>query len=116
MVCAGRKAQLLDIFIPVAVFHTMLAVLNAPLVAEQPEQLSGTTLPGTQAGQQIPALSGHFPGGYIHFLAINNVCQTRGLETPFARAGTQTLAQALAAASEALGVLAPTFARSHKFG
>ena len=41
--------------------HVMQAVLNAPVVAEQPEQFLRPALPGTQAGQQIPTLPAHPP-------------------------------------------------------
>ena len=58
-----RTAYRMDVFIPAAVLHVMLAVLNAPVVAELPQQLSRAALPGTQASQQIPALPGHLPGG-----------------------------------------------------
>ena len=59
-------AQRVDGFIPAAVFHMMVAVFNAPVVAEQLEQLLRAALLGTQAGQQIPALSVYFPSGYSH--------------------------------------------------
>ncbi len=48
----------------------MLAVLNAPVVAEEPEQLLGAALARTQAGQQIPARAPHLPSGYIHRLLL----------------------------------------------
>ena len=35
-------------------FTLVEAVLNAPVIAEQPEQLLRAAMPGTQAGQQIP--------------------------------------------------------------
>ena len=58
-----RTAQRVDVLIPTAVLHVMQAVLNAPVVAEQPEQFLRLALPGTQAGQQIPTLPAHLPGG-----------------------------------------------------
>ena len=58
-----RTAQRVDVLIPTAVLHVMQAVLNAPVVAEQPEQFPWFPLPGTQAGQQIPTLPAHLPGG-----------------------------------------------------
>ena len=62
----ARPAQRVDILIPAGVLHVVLAVLDAPVVAEQPEQLSRPTFTRTQAGQQIPAFSGYLPGGYSH--------------------------------------------------
>ena len=59
-------------FIPTAVLHVMQAVLNAPVVAEQPEQFLRLALPGTQAGQQIPTLPAHLPGGYVHALLLHH--------------------------------------------
>ena len=58
-----RTAQRVEVLIPTAVLHVMQAVLNAPVVAKQPEQFPWSPLPGTQAGQQIPALPAHLPGG-----------------------------------------------------
>ena len=62
----ARPAQRGDVLLPAAVLHVALAVLDAPVVAEQSEQLSRLTFTGTQAGQQIPAFSGYLPGGYVH--------------------------------------------------
>ena len=61
-----RTPQRVDVLIPTAVFHVMQAVLNAPVVAEHSKQFLRSAPPGTQAGQQIPALPAHLPGGYIH--------------------------------------------------
>ena len=38
-------AQGVDVLIPTAVLHVVVAVLNAPVVAEQPEQLFRAALP-----------------------------------------------------------------------
>ena len=67
-----RTAQRVDVLIPTAVLHVMQAVLNAPVVAEQPEQFPWSPLPGTQAGQQIPTLPAHLPGGYVHALLLHH--------------------------------------------
>ena len=67
-----RTAQRVDVLIPTAVLHVMQAVLNAPVVAEQPEQFLRLALPGTQAGQQIPTLPAHLPGGYVHALLLHH--------------------------------------------
>ncbi len=65
-----QTAQRVHVLIPAAVLHVMLAVLNAPVVAEEPEQLLGAALARTQAGQQIPARAPHLPRGYIHRLLL----------------------------------------------
>ena len=48
----------------------MQAVLNAPVVAKHSKQFPWTALPGTQAGQQIPALPANLPSGYSHRLFL----------------------------------------------
>ena len=65
-----QTAQRVHVLIPAAVLHVMSAVLNAPVVAEEPEQLLGAALARTQAGQQIPARAPHLPSGYIHRLLL----------------------------------------------
>ena len=63
-----RTAQRVDVLIPTAVLHVMQAVLNAPVVAEQPEQFLWSPLPGIQAGQQL--------------FSVNYFCRFRQLFLP----------------------------------
>ena len=65
-------AQRVEVLIPAAVLHVMQAVLNAPVVAEHLKQFLRPALPGTQAGQQIPAPPAHLPGGYVHALLLHH--------------------------------------------
>ena len=53
-------------------FHVVQAVLNATVVAEPSKQFLWSAPPGTQAGQQIPALPAHLPGGYVHRLLLHH--------------------------------------------
>ena len=57
---------------PTAVLNVMQAVLNAPVVADHLKEFLGCAAPGTQAGQQIPALPAHLPGGYVHPLLLQH--------------------------------------------
>ena len=68
----SRTAQRVDVLIPTAVLHVVQAVLNAPVVAEPSKQFLWSAPPGTQAGQQIPALPAHLPGAYVHRLLLHH--------------------------------------------
>ena len=68
----SRTAQRVNVLIPTAVLHVVQAVLNAPVVAEPSKQFLWSAPPGTQAGQQIPALPAHLPGGYVHRLLLHH--------------------------------------------
>ena len=65
-------AQRVDVLVPTAVFNVMQAVLNAPVVADHLKEFFGCAATGTQAGQQIPALPAHLPGGYVHPLLLQH--------------------------------------------
>ena len=67
-----RTPQRVDVLIPTAVLHVMQAVLNTPVLAEQFKQFLWSTAPGTQAGQQVPALPANLPSGYIHPLLLHH--------------------------------------------
>ena len=67
-----RTAQGVDVLIPTAVLHVVQAVRGAPVVAEPSKQFLWAAPPGTQAGQQIPALPAHLPGGYVHRLLLHH--------------------------------------------
>ena len=64
--------QRVDVLIPTAVLHVMQAVLNTPVLAEQFKQFLWSAAPGTQAGQQVPALPANLPSGYIHPLLLHH--------------------------------------------
>ena len=67
-----RTPQGVDVLIPTAVLHVMQAVLNTPVLAEQFKQFLWSAAPGTQAGQQVPALPANLPSGYIHPLLLHH--------------------------------------------
>ena len=76
-------AQRVPVLIPAAVFHMMLAVLDAPVVAKLPQQSPRPAPLRRSAGQEVPPLLVTSPVSNLTLsLSTSPACRARGTPVP----------------------------------